>query len=140
MINQTRLQKLIDFLILLEPNRFNFNKVWDGLEDAKGGCGSCGCAMGWTPTLFPDLVQRTVGCYATVEMVDDSDKSYGYERVAQRLFNMDSETARFLFSPEFQSWVHEELPNCGMNAKPAEVAEMLTQYLELVNEGRIDDN
>lgn len=125
-----RRQKLIDFLRELPREKFDFSIVYD---IRIKGCGCAGCAMGWTPVLFPDLVEYTDAGWGTFSVrIKDRDNysaSFGYANVAAFLFGMDGEEAECLFAPDTltqPAYVKGHL--CDIWAKPKEVAARLEAF------------
>ena len=56
-VGVARLNKLADFLQKLPRTHFDFSRVCDLIKPSKTNqCGTVGCAMGWTPTVFPRLI------------------------------------------------------------------------------------
>ncbi len=136
-VNRPKLQKLIDFLRKLEPKKFDFNRVWNPDENAEGGCGTCGCAIGWCPTVFPDEVSPPNVSKRVQNVTHIESGKRDYSEVAEALFNIEGYTAHNLFTPRRQDIVHPDLQYVSAAATPQRVADMLTQFLELVEQGEI---
>lgn len=128
-IHKERLQKLITFLETLNPARFDFGVVMNE-------CGTIGCAMGWTPQVFPEIVEWTED--RNLHLKSSPAKWDWFEEVAQELFGMHKGTAELLFTPQNQSRVHADLAYCGYSSNPKQIADMLRQFLGMVESGSID--
>lgn len=121
-----RLEKLCAFLDKLPRKRFDFDVV----HSADSKCNSIGCAVGWTPSVFPRLVKwygDTVSTY----------NNFGYLNVACELFGMLYDTADNIFTPGLQGFLHPSLPTCNSSATPKQVARMLRKFMALVKKGEI---
>lgn len=128
-----RMLKLAAFLRELPRKQFKFSEI------VKKGpkCGTVGCAMGWTPVLFPHLVKAELE-----EDLEDGTKrfdvktknSYGYTNVAREIFDIQDEGdlvfddeggAYELFTPGHTV--------CGIyldyRATPKQVARRLEKYV-----------
>lgn len=134
-INLERLDKLIKFLEELPEEKFDFSTVIDG-------CGTVCCAIGWTPKLFPDLVEYyQPGIEPDVILRSKTaEPKHGYEKVASIIFGMCEILARRLFTPNCQCYIHFDLPVMGNNASPKKVANMLKIFANFVFSGKIYDH
>ena len=129
-MNKERLLKLAEFLDELSPEKFDFCYVittWDHAIQ----CGSVCCAMGWTPRVFPDLVQwqRCPESWGTDENVWTI--SYrgiiGYANVAEEIFEISLAESDQLFSPTNRlPWLPSGVPD---NATPSEVADSIRRFI-----------
>ena len=126
-LRKGRLWKLIRFLQTLPPEKFNF-----GSTIKKGSCGTVGCAIGWTPAVFPKLckVTKFPSGHLTINNTD-------YGTVAEDILGIPHQVAMNLFSPLGQELVHKDLGDCGRHEGPAVVAEMLIEFIRLVEAGEI---
>lgn len=129
-IHKTRLRKLIAFLRNLPRNKFSFGVV---REETK--CGTVGCAIGWTPEVFPELVSPPRNSESCLLF---RGEARCFKGVASELFGMDFYMAEDLFSTGAQLLVHSGLPLCHCQATPKQVASMLEKFLALVDAGEID--
>ena len=82
-----RLLKLATFLEILPREKFNFNCVIKRKPGKE--CGSVGCAIGWTPEVFPRLVKWN----------DPKLNMAGYKELATELFDICYDNATYLFAP-----------------------------------------
>lgn len=92
-----RLLQLADFLLALPAEKFNFNIV-------SNGCGSVGCAMGWTPVVFPhlDIITNNYEYNRRDISMPTHNTIYvqGYRNVAQNIFNITHQDVYGLFVPD----------------------------------------
>lgn len=146
-IYRERLAKLADFLDTVPPEKFAFYTVMDidGLKDplealAAGShpCGTVGCAIGWTPAVFPESLVWQSRCeYST--MLDVNLKESPVEavgrmnfsetvsgRAAMQFFGIDTEELYYLFIPHGK----HRYNNLGDNAQPHKVAAHIRSFLE----------
>lgn len=129
-----RFEKLIQFLDQLSPEKFNFGMVvedWDAKD-----CGTICCAIGWTPAIFPELVQW---CSSSIELYWSGGLWMEYADIASLLFGLPPNVAGLLFCPKGQKTVHRKLQTCGPDASPQEVAAMLREFLELWDSDQISE-
>lgn len=146
-IEKLRMHALADALDKLEPKRFTFAIV------VRHGtsCGTVGCAMGWTPAVFPTLVEWTGEDCAGLNQGNGlrmNGEFVEYHQAASRLFGIPEEMALQLFSPvEAYEWddgprtpkhdIHPELPSLEDSATSKEVAGLLRTFIALVENGEI---
>lgn len=140
-----RLSQLADFLAVLSPDKFDFNNVLVCTTRGTIGCGTVGCAMGWTPTVFPALVKicdprdytgsvRYLDIEATELLAeefgcfDDTGRIFGYTAVAAALFDMDAERAHALFTPRCPSPADDSV--LRISATPKMVADRLRTFVD----------
>lgn len=88
--NRSNLLKLIDFLKVLDESSFDFSKIAVANEP-EPHCGSVCCAMGWTPRVFPDLIEwcnlrKLYGGKTTLDVQSKGGRYFSYDEVAQFLF------------------------------------------------------
>lgn len=129
-MNKERLLKLAEFLDELPPAKFDFCYVI-GAWDHATQCGSVCCAMGWTPRVFPELVQwrRCPEQWYTHEnaWTISSGGSIGYGYVAEKIFEISLAEAEDLFSPTNRlPWLPEGVPD---DAAPSEVADSIRRFI-----------
>lgn len=134
-----RLRQLAAFLLTLRDEQFDFAAV----RYEKPECGTVGCAMGWTPTVFPDLVRFCnvggfLGSLVSTTTLDEETTGltcFGFRRVAVALFGMPYSHANDLFQPEHPSpFDCEEL---SATASKAEVAARILAYADWADENAI---
>ena len=90
--HKNRLLKLADFLDTLPRKQFDLTLV---LEERP--CGTVGCAMGWTPTVFPRLVSvDRKQSYCDIR----TDKAKGFGSVAKEIFGLTVSEITGLFCPD----------------------------------------
>lgn len=82
-----RLLKLAAFLARLPRQKFSYNFCVK--ERDKNGCGTVGCAIGWTPKVFPRLVSWH----------NKSLNAWGYTSIAKHLFGLNTDQIDHLFTP-----------------------------------------
>lgn len=128
-MNTERLLKLASFLRKLPPERFDFGKI---VQHETPRCGTIGCAIGWTPAVFPDLVEWTkdwseVSWTYPLTLISGCDADY--DEVAQELFEMGEDDALNLFTPRKQSRIG--LDNLDHDATPSQVADLIEEYIRL---------
>lgn len=120
-IHKKRLRKLIAFLRQLPRKRFNFDTIRYG-----HGCGTVGCAIGWTPEALPSLVKNDSLLGPVLR------KGNGYFRdIAAELTGLGPHLASCLFCPGEQAIADSRLPNLPATATPKQVARMLEKFIEL---------
>lgn len=108
-MNKARLLKLANFLIALPPQKFNYGLVavvgekpmLEALKAKKESCGTAACAMGWTPAIFPKLVEWDREQREGLQM-DVCSRVTGAERDAamMELFDITRAQVDFLFYPD----------------------------------------
>lgn len=128
-IHRERLEKLVNFLEELPEEQFYFGLVIQKWNEART-CGTVGCALGWTPKLFPDLVGWDQSTYSGLTICDD--KAPNVENVVYHLFGKGVDPEYFLpyneteaffeadegEETEFKHYLHKD-------SKPKEVAALL---------------
>jgi len=133
--HKRRLLKLCEFLEQLPRKRFDFSVV-----AKEHSCGTVGCAIGWTPAVFPRLVKwlpAKKGKEIDV-MLTGGRRGHFYTTVAKSLFGINHYQAEGLFTPytylrmgeNFGDGI-EGLPD---KATPKQVAKRLRQFLKLVEQ------
>lgn len=142
-VERARLEQLIQFLEQLDPARFDFQRVVK--EKDENGCGTVCCAMGWTPALFPELIGWYTAKKALPGLGENpyqsflavENRPFTYAGAAERLFGIPCYTAHCLFMPGGQKYVHRSLPDLNRYASPQVVAQMLKEFLKLLDNGEI---
>jgi len=136
-MNTERLLKLADFLDDLAPEKFDFSRVIHR-------CGTVGCAIGWTATVFPELVGLSI-----LEEQDHSDEKdqytwktgvkwlgtenpgwagHNYAWVAEKLFDISMQEGFKLFTcDQRRQWTAES--SLDALATPKEVAQSIRQFI-----------
>ena len=126
-----RLEKLATFLDTLPKQKFNFGVVTDvsddwtmqeALKTKDNSCGTVGCAIGWSPAVFPKVVQWK-GKQAIVRMRNPIDAMYPpltAATVAVELFGMTVDEAYEVFYPNNR---------LGDNATPKQVAKQIRKFI-----------
>lgn len=99
-------------------------------------CGTICCAVGWFPAIFDEVEWQAPGTQY-YQLRIKNGIGMGYEDIASRILGTSKGIARGLFMPDYQTKAHPELPLCGTEATPDEVADMLSQFIELVRDGEI---
>lgn len=146
-MNKRRLLKLAAFLKELNPKLFNLGTVVGNnkkdygyvkveklkeLKALKANCGTAACAMGWTPTVFPRLVEFYI------ETFDDGEEgacnialkkdtcNRGFDTVAEILFDITSDQAEYLFNP-FSNGPYNKMDSGKI--KPKFVAKVIEKFV-----------
>jgi len=132
MIKFDKLEKLAAFLDGLPSAAFDFTVVRDEKK-----CGAVGCAIGWTPSVFPDEVGSTkfgVVLHGKVCMTGEHD----FRTVAQQLFGVSRDEADALFNADSGDDHQAEDFDCpwnasghrlSINAGPRDVAGAIRRYV-----------
>lgn len=133
-IQNRRLKKLIAFLEKLPRKQFNFRR--ELTEAKKNGhvCASVGCAIGWTPSVFPRTVKWCwngdrnydgTPCHVRFEIGEL--KQLAYRELAEQLFGIPMSHDIFQVRGQIAG-----LKKLGADATPKAVAKMLRKYMILV--------
>lgn len=141
-VNVKKLRKLAAFLDKLKPSHFDFNVVRrECPKTSDNRCGTVGCAIGWTPNVFPKdvkiLPKNAYGLQLQMGGAPVSDCSgyNAYDTVAERLFNMPIEDAHKLFTPDEESPVDGDM--LSEDATPKEVAKRIRAYVKYAEDNNI---
>lgn len=111
-----RLLKLANFLLNLNPKKFDLNeviasdiKMQDNPSEILNECGTVGCAVGWCPSVFPKLVGIKYYCSVGPSWGEQNqlyrvfDKKHPdaieYDRFASVFFGITESEAEYLFYP-----------------------------------------
>jgi hypothetical protein len=129
-----RMRRLIKFLRNLPAENFNFayvsaGGIKKGVKLGNRECGAVGCAIGWTPRVFPNIVEYAPRSENKFIFVNGVGGPENYRRVAEKLFGIDFSTAHALFTPNCQSLL-EGLTDLSIHATSNEVADMLEEFLK----------
>lgn len=140
-INVTNFNKLIAFLRELPSYKFRFDTVVSEWKTApnQAACGTVCCAVGWFPAIFDRVEWRGPGA-GQFDLSFKYCTATSYYCVASRVLKISKACARDLFTPDDQTKAHPELPLCGTEATPDEVADMLGRFIELVRGGEIEEH
>lgn len=145
-IERQRMETMISQLRRLPPEKFDFSFV---VKHGTPRCGTIGCAMGWSPAFFPELVEWNGkdDCAWGQAGLSINGEALNYGKAAVRLFGLEEQMALNLFSPAEGTYddedelesnkIHESLPSLGEDATPIQVADMLQEFLALVDIGDI---
>lgn len=117
-----RLEKLAAFLDKLPRKKFDFSDVVTAFDPEKY-CGTVGCAIGWTPAVFPDLVEWGRNCYGANVFLRATHRG-GYNHVAENLFGVTYDESEKLFSP------YCEACPLGVGATPKQVAREIRKFIK----------
>ncbi len=99
-MKKKRLLKLAEFLEKLPRAKFDFGTTvleWDGGKT----CGTVCCAIGWTPTIWPELVEWVHGGVSIKDSVNGYD---GFDDIAKELFGISRSDTWSLFSESTSEW------------------------------------
>lgn len=134
-MNADRLNKLADFLDTLNEQQFNFEIVAKRVcKSDTITCGTVGCAIGFTPHVFPELVkyedrEGLPDNEVTVEMIDSPRAGHNYSQIGQLLFNIPYIDSMRLFAPDCPN--HWNKDDClGPMATSQQVAQSIRNYIE----------
>lgn len=122
-----RLEKLAAFLDTLPRKKFRFDRVWRFQE-----CGTVGCAIGWTPVVFPHLVRRSAQTSQLFYRGKAGRSLQSYDGVAAWLFGMSKDDAVRLFTPSYTKSSADAAPGCvalGPDTTPKLVAKNIRRYI-----------
>ena len=119
-LNVVNLDKIIGFLDKLPTEKFDFN-------EARSKCGSLAYAMGWFPSIFPEVEYTSP--YFRLNGMDDLK----YYEMGSSILNVSKDIVFDLFSPQSKtSKLFPTLPVYGSEATPKEVSAKLKAFKELV--------
>ena len=133
-----RLHKLANFLDKLPNSHFRFDAIcYIFPKSQTNKCGTVGCAMGWTPTVFPKLIgvqksyhdhdhELTSFFMRTGNVNRDKKQDLEYDEAAVKLFGIPGEHARAVFAPG--SAGPQGGPELSGGAHPSSVAKRLRAY------------
>lgn len=142
-MKKQRLLKGAAFLDELPRNKFLFSSVVEEY-DYENDCGTVCCFMGWTPVIFPHLMEWWIGIdsiYHTVKFKDDDDVRHIWHKAADDLFSISEHDAYILFTPyNDDTWNQSKkdrlkelgLKKLGNNATPKAVAKNIRKYVEVM--------
>ena len=136
-MNTQRLNKLASFLDELPREEFDFSEVVKkGDVDSK--CDAVCCAMGWTPKLFPELVEWFHDTYTVrlnIRMRDRREEG-GYITIASKLFDITRSEADILFTPTLKRpWTGGT--SLGRDVAPTVVALSIRRFIEWKKAGGV---
>lgn len=128
-----RMHKLADFLDTLNDVQFDFNFIAEKHDKSKViTCGTVGCAIGFTPHVFPRLVKyieyesfsSPTGLRVESKKTGESE----YEEVGAELFGISMEESDDLFTPyRICAWNDHSL---GDKATASDVAGSIRRFVE----------
>lgn len=139
--HKKRILKLCDFLEQLPRKRFDF-----GVVAEKQSCGTVGCAIGWTPEVFPRLVKWTPPTTKHGQMgiaPKDGRRGRCYTTIARSLFGLTKKHAHDLFTPSAPVFIdlsgapdykYVVLGSLDFDATPKQVAKRLRKFLRLMEQ------
>lgn len=124
-VHVKRLEKLADFLDTLPRQKFDFGTFgkeegkpfMEALAAGKHRCGTVACAIGWTPAVFPRLMEWQDGFPA---MRESGETCFS---AAEELFGIDRDESRWLFNPGPSN-------NLDNDATPKQVAKHIRKFLK----------
>jgi len=128
-VDKEKLSMVIKFLKELLPAHFYLGQV-------RKECGTVCCAIGWFPSIFPDECRYSDLHKHTPNEVN----GVHYSKVVEDIIGIEKGLAKLLFSPctgESQFSDIKGITLCKWYADPNEVAEMLEEFLELLDKGEI---
>lgn len=128
-IRYGRLLRLAAFLDKLKPRKFDFCTVIRG----RPRCGTVGCAMGWTPKIWPKLVEWDKNEFGELTGIKfcDSKKYKDTETIIHELFCIDYDDINYLFFPNSDHPAYwQSGQGCGKDATAKEVAESIRQFVK----------
>lgn len=134
-----RLMKLARFLHnVLPENKFDFSVVTFGgdIPNETFSCGTVGCAIGWAPLVFPDLLryERSPSGESVYVHRKSDDRELAIDlsvasSALMEFFGLSSPEARALFCPYCQSKISPALPFLSNESTPKEVASGIALYV-----------
>jgi len=126
-IRSGRLLRLAAYLDKIPPRKFDFSSVWRPTE-----CGSVGCAIGYTPKVFPNLIKRkrcdTYQNRIYYHICIDNEV-IDFVTAGMKLFNLSSSESECLFS-SFQTVMPWNTKIVTEDATPKEVAESIRNFVK----------
>ena len=134
-----RLHKLADFLDTVPKKNFDFDRVVfdvDGKPRKDFNCGTTACAMGYTPLLFPKLVEWTAGEWsgAVIGVIPKGGSPCidSWADAAMELFGIDGGEVDALFWPD-ANHVRADigLPELPEDPTPKQVARNIRKFIKL---------
>lgn len=146
-VYEERLHKLAKFLVEVVPEEsFNFASIFntkgqeaeDVIENASDpnsfDCGSVGCALGWTPKCFPELVEFFVN--GTEELaIQTKFLQKRHFHVANEIFGMTTDETRTVFDT-CQYGHNGVFPNTLQHkSSKEEVAARIEDFIKAKKEG-----
>lgn len=110
---------------------------------AGGGCGTVGCAMGWTPAVFDELEWAYLSsAHYTVpqaSVIYKDNPGFGRDYVVmRRFFGLNYDEVNFLFTPNAMMDIHsgDTVQNrCGGTASPVDVADHIENFVQMKRSG-----
>lgn len=133
-VNIKRLLKLADFLDKLPRKSFDFSCTRE-----ERSCGSVGCAIGWTPNVFPRLVAMTGGDWPMFGMKirdgGDVECYLDYDDLGAELFNMPAKHSSRLFTPGQASPADGR--RLSASSRPTTVAKRIRVYARWAEKNKI---
>lgn len=133
---ERRLNKLADFLDGLDPKKFDFaSVVAKSYRDQNGRlCGSVCCAIGWTPVVFPRVVEWGSELYCRISPTIRQSGLADFLDVGKSLFGLSYRESDALFSPlrAIPWWPKRYISE---NALPKTVAKSIRKFIEWKKEG-----
>jgi hypothetical protein len=145
-IQKERLLKLAEFLDSLPEEKFDFMQVMciegkppiEALAAGHEDCGTKGCAIGWCPVVFPELVTWVPGptFYSEVKYVAMIDGPLVYAGqleesimlVGKLLFGLDQHQTTLLFMPNTADFDDEDVQLSG-DARPIDIAAHIRKFV-----------
>ncbi len=137
--HKQRLLKLCDFLEQLPRTHFDFSVV--AKKSGKHQCGTVGCAIGWTPQVFPRLMKwlplrKGDGDQLRIAP-KDAQREHQYETIARSLFGLSRDHSHDLFTPLSSVYVDRGdqsivLESLDFDATPKQVAKRLRRFLKVM--------
>lgn len=136
-MRKDRLLKLADFLDKLPRKKFDFGCVINGPSPTRKtmDCGSVACGIGWTPAVFPRLVEgykiakEEDGLqHWDVRVKANPRKFNTYFKTAAHLFGLDNDTAYALFTPGQQHRIGEGDLFC--DSKPQDLSGLIRRFVK----------
>ncbi len=132
-LHAERLMKLARFLYKLPREKFNYAVVIEGkdIPNDTFSCGTVGCAIGWTPMVFPErfewrTLKHRVGLF---DKADHREMTNGnFVSTAMDFFDLSSSQVQGLFTPGMQDCIG--MDDMEDNASPKDVAMMIAAFVK----------
>ncbi len=134
-----RLLKLAAFLETLDPEKFKFSRFvehhWKG--DPLLSCGTVACALGWTPTVFPEVTMSQGPTWKQYKVPDFEVEGIEIKDFSGFRTEGQAALAKF-FGLTASEYDHLFLPNCSLgrrsglrsNVSPETVAANIRSFVK----------
>lgn len=126
-MNTARLLKLASFLQKLKPEKFDIDRVVEEWDEKKH-CGTVCCAAGWTPAVFPRLVEWYGDVQHSIRFKGpDKSSTPQWPEVIAKLFDIPLETDN-LIDKIFTGWGYDRVRPATPKHVAAKIREVVHAY------------